>query len=90
MIRSKNILTAAMLFSVLLLTPGTSLAVRGEQEKPSTTRITGMNTTHYASPSPAIWVPVPQDISRVIDGVLRDYLHLPQEAAKIISSLHRV
>ena len=88
MIRSKNILTAAMLFSVLLLTPGTSLAVRGEQEKPSTTRITGMNTTHYASPSPAIWVPVPQDISGVIDGVLRDYLHLPQEAAKIISSLH--
>ena len=85
---SKNILVAAMLFSALLLKPGTSLAVRGEQEEPSTTRITGMATTHYASPSPAIWEPVPQDISRVIYIVLRDYLLVPQEAAKIISSLH--
>lgn len=88
MIRSPKILVAAMLFSALLLMPGTTLAISGEQEKPSTTRITGMDTTYYASPSPAIWVPVPQAISGMIDGVLRDYLQLPSEAAKIISSLH--
>lgn len=87
MIRSHKHLVAAMLFSASLLVPGTTPAACGEQDRTSTTRITGMDTTHYGAPSPATWVPVPQNISRMIDAVLRDYLQLPQDAAKIISSL---
>lgn len=80
-------LVPAVLFSGLLFGPGISPGVCSEQEAPTMTRVTGMRTTHYMSASTGKLVELPPEISSVLGKVLREHLHMPRGAEKIILSM---